>query len=85
MRIVDLTLEILSSYLDNTTACKLLSSIPVVKQLATAHITQFRILQDKKQHKQLSQFYRVLTGLWIRDDFVQDFHLYLSQLNTLVE
>lgn len=48
MRIVDLSLEILSSYLDNTTACRLLASLPVVKQLATAHITQFRILQGKK-------------------------------------
>jgi hypothetical protein len=37
LRIVDLTLEIFSQYLINTTACRLLAQIPVVKQVATAH------------------------------------------------
>lgn len=47
-RIVDLSLEVLSSYMTNSVACKQLSLIPVIKQIASAHISQFRILQDAR-------------------------------------
>lgn len=85
LRIVDLTLEIFSQYLMNTTACRQLAQIPVVKQIASAHVTQFRILQDPRQYKQLGQFFRVLTGLWLTEDYIGDFHDYLNQLTGTIQ
>ena len=38
-RIVDLSLEVFSTYLNNTVSNRQLVSLPIVKELATAHIT----------------------------------------------
>ena len=51
-----------------------------MKQLATTHVAQFSILQQPSQRKQLGQFFGVLTGLWVSNDFVGKFHEYLDQL-----
>ena len=48
-RIVDLSLEVFGAYLNNSVSSRQLASLPVVKQLATAHITQFSILQAPSQ------------------------------------
>lgn len=83
-QIVDLTLEVLSSYLINSNACKHISELPVVKQLAQAHVSQFNILQQPSQVKQLGQFFRVLTSLWVTEEFISNFHDYLNQLNPIL-
>ena len=41
----------------------------MAKQLAQAHINQFNILQGPQQMKQLGQFFRVLSGMWVTEDF----------------
>lgn len=51
MRIVDLTLAVLSNFLSNTHSCKKLANVPVIRQLAESHIRDFNILQGAKQHK----------------------------------
>ena len=38
-RIVDLSLEVFSTYLNNSVSSRQLAALPVVKQLATTHIT----------------------------------------------
>lgn len=43
-RIVDISLEVFASYLNNAVACRQIAQLDVVKQLATAHVTQFSIL-----------------------------------------
>lgn len=77
-RIVTTSLDVFSSFLINSTTQKLLSQIPLVRQLASAHINQFSILQAPAQSKQLGQFFRVLTGLWLSDDYISNFSQYLD-------
>lgn len=43
-RLMKMTLECFQAYLINQISCRHISKIPVVKQLATAHVTQFNIL-----------------------------------------
>jgi hypothetical protein len=57
----------------------------MVRQLASAHINQFNILQEPSQSKQLGQFFRVLTGLWLSEDYIANFHMYLEQLTPRFE
>lgn len=45
VRIVDLSLDVLSQYLNNSISQRQLSQLPFLKQLATSHISQFNILQ----------------------------------------
>jgi exportin-7 len=79
-RICDQSLDVFSSYLNNTSACRQISQLEIIRQLVTTHITQFNILQAPRQHKQLGQFFRVLSGLWVTEEFVGEFHEYLDQL-----
>lgn len=53
IRLVDLSLEVLSQFLNNTVSCRQLSELQVIKTLATSHISQFNILQNVSQQKQL--------------------------------
>lgn len=85
IRIVDLSLDVLSQYLNNSVSLRHLSELPMLKQLASSHISQFNILQEAAQQKQLGQFFRVLTGLWVSEDFVGEFHTYLGQLSPKIE
>jgi hypothetical protein len=48
MRIVDLTLSVLSNFLSNSHSCKKLANVPVIRQLAESHISSFNILQGVK-------------------------------------
>lgn len=34
--------------------------------------------------KHLGQFFKILTGLWVHEDFVENFETYISQLNGLI-
>lgn len=77
-QIIDLSLETLNLYLSNSVSCRLLANVPVIKQLACAHISQFSILQSPKQVKSLGQLYRVLTSLWLTEDYILNFHQYLN-------
>ena len=44
IRIVDLSLDVLSQYLNNSVSLRHLSELPMLKQLASSHISQFNIL-----------------------------------------
>ena len=44
VRIVDLTLAVLSNFLGNSHSCKKLANVPVIRQLAESHISSFNIL-----------------------------------------
>ena len=79
-RIVDLSLDVLSQYLQSSIACKAFSKIQVINQIAQSHINHFNILQDPRQVKQLGHFFKVLTGLWLTEDHIVNFHDYLNQL-----
>lgn len=79
-RIVDQSLDVFNTFLVNHVSCKQLAALPIVKQLATAHINQFSILQGASQMKQLGQFFRVLCSLWVTEEFISSFPSYLEQL-----
>ena len=57
-----------------------MSAVPLVRQLATSHVSSFQILQAPNQVKQLGHFFKVLTLLWVNEEFVGDFTIYLHQL-----
>ena len=80
VRLVKVSLECFHVYLLHAISCRHLARVPVVRQLATAHITQFQILQAPSQMKELGHFFKVLSLLWVTDDFVGDFTSYLDQL-----
>jgi hypothetical protein len=63
----------------------MLASIPIVKEIASAHVTQFRILQEPQQRKQLAQFFKVLTGLWLSEDYISSFYECLNQLSPTLD
>ena len=79
-RLVDLTLDVFNTFLLNHVACRQISALPITKQLASAHINQFNILQGPGQMKQLGCFFSVLCGLWVTEEFVMQFPSYLDQL-----
>jgi len=45
---------------------------------------QFNILQNDPNLKHLSTFFKILTSLWVNEDFVEGFETYISQLNTIM-
>ena len=45
---------------------------------------QFNILQNDPNVKHIGQFFKVLTGLWVNEDFVDEFEAYISQLNSII-
>lgn len=45
----------------------------------------FNILQNDGNFKHLSQFYKILSSLWINDDFIENFDTYISQLNRIIQ
>jgi exportin-7 len=45
---------------------------------------QFNILQNDPNLKHLGQFFKVLTNLWVHEDFVEGFENYINQLNTII-
>ena len=55
-----------------------MSRIAVVRQLVTSHISQFQILQGPSQMKDLGHFFRILSLLWVSEEFVNDFTSYLD-------
>ena len=84
-RIVDLALEVFNNYLSNFASCQQIATLPVTKQLAEVHINQFNILQGPSQMKQLGEFFRVLSGLWVTEDFIDKFSSYLDQLTPQIQ
>lgn len=84
-RIVDDALDVFNHYLCNHVSCRQISALPMTKQLAEAHINQFNILQGPNQMKQLGQFFRVLCGLWVTEDFISQFSSYLDQLTPQIQ
>lgn len=46
---------------------------------------QFNILQNDPNLKHLGQFFKVLTSLWVHEDFVEHFETYISQLNRIFQ
>lgn len=84
IKMTELTLTVFNSYLSNTNSCKKLVKIPIVRQLAESHINQFSILQGDHQQKQLGQFFKVLSSLWLTEEFNPRFQEYLNQLNPLI-
>jgi hypothetical protein len=42
-------------------------------------------LQQPKQVKQLGTFFKVLTNLWVTEEYLQSFHEYLNQLTPMME
>lgn len=45
---------------------------------------QFNILQNDPNLKHLSTFFKILTSLWVNEEFVEGFETYISQLNTIM-
>lgn len=45
---------------------------------------QFKILQNDPNLKHLSTFFKILTSLWVNEDFVDGFETYISQLNSIM-
>ena len=79
-RIVDLALDVFNHYLCNHVSCRQIAALPITRSLAEAHINQFNILQGPNQMKQLGQFFRVLCGMWVTEEFIGQFTSYLEQL-----
>ena len=78
-RVVKMTLECFQNFLLNDISQCYISKVPIVRQLATSHISQFpHILQGSGQIKQLGVFYSILTLLWLQSDFIEDFSSYLD-------
>ena len=46
---------------------------------------QFNILQNDPNLKHLGQFFKVLTSLWVHEDFVENFESYISQMNGIFQ
>lgn len=45
---------------------------------------QFNILQNDPNLKHLGSFFKILTNLWVHEDFVENFETYISQLNGII-
>ena len=78
--LVKQSLECFHVYLLHQISCRQMSRIAVVRQLVTSHISQFQILQGPSQMKDLGHFFRILSLLWVSEEFVNDFTSYLDQL-----
>jgi hypothetical protein len=39
---------------------------------------QFNILQNDPNIKHISQFFKVLTALWVNEEFVENFETYIA-------
>ena len=77
---MDEALEVFTNLLASHFSCRQIAALPVTKQLAEMHINQFNILQGPNQMKQLGQFFRVLCGMWVTEDFIGQYTTYLDQL-----
>lgn len=78
MRLVRASIETIHIYLLTSISCKMSAKVPLMRQLATSHISQFQILKAPHQMKELSHFYRVLALLWVNEEFISDFTSYLD-------
>lgn len=77
-QIVKVSLEVLQNYLGNSLAQKYLMQGGTIQKISSAHVTQFRILQEPHQLKQLQQFFRVLANLWLSEEHRSTFQDNLS-------
>ena len=79
-RVVKMSLECFNNYLLQDISQCYISKVPIVRQLATSHISQFpHILQGSSQMKELCSFYKILALLWISNDYIADFDSNLDQ------
>ena len=46
---------------------------------------QFNILQNDPNLKHISSFFKILTILWAHEEYVENFEVYISQLNNIMD
>ena len=78
--LVSTSLDVLATYTGSSQSCKLLGGTDIMRQLVKSGLSDFPVLQEPNQMKQLGQFYRVLMNLWLQEDFLESFDDNVSQL-----
>ena len=84
-RIIQIALETFDSFVSTSTSCRFFIKLDIIKQLVSNHMAQFNILQNDTNYKHLGQFFKVLTILWVHEEFIDHFDSYISQLNPIIE
>lgn len=79
--VVQLTLETLGKLVASHHSSKLLSQTQLMNRLVQSSQKQIQVLQDSDQGKQLSLFYKILSGLWLTDFDESVFEKNISQLD----
>jgi len=77
-RLTEMTLDVFDLFVYTASSCKMFCRLPVIKQLVTNHLMQFNILSSDTNLKHLEKFYKILTNLWLHEDFVEHFEQYIS-------
>jgi len=84
-RLVDVTLDVFDIFVYTSSSSKMLCRLEIIQKLIKHHVVQFNILQNDNNLKHLSTFYKILTTLWLNEEYVHDFSQYISQLNSLIQ
>ena len=84
-QVIEFTLETFDVLVSSPSSCRLLCQSSFIKELIQNHVMQFNILQNDSNLKHIGQFFKILTMLWVHEDFVEDFDQYLAKLNGIIE
>ena len=82
---VDTTLEVFDQFISNSSSGRLFAKLDIVKQLLQNHILQFNILGGDPKYKHFCTFFKILTNLWLHEDYIEGFNDYISQLNLFTQ
>ncbi|CDW76789.1 importin-n-terminal domain-containing protein [Stylonychia lemnae] len=82
--IIGFTLDFFDVFVSSPSSCRLLSKSSIIKQLIQNHVMQFNVLQNDPNQKHIGQFFKILSILWLHEDYIDNFETYISQLNTII-
>eukprot|EP00347_Sterkiella_histriomuscorum_P000570 403375338 len=84
-QIISFTLDFFDVFVSSPSSCRLLCRSNMIKQLVQNHVMQFNILQNDPNLKHISQFFKILTILWLHEDYIESFETYISQLGGIIQ
>lgn len=84
-RVIGSTLDFFDIFVSSPSSNRMLSKSNIIKQLIQNHVMQFNILQNDPNLKHIGQFFKILTSLWLHEDYVESFENYIAQLSGIIQ
>eukprot|EP00347_Sterkiella_histriomuscorum_P015544 403356631 len=81
---VEETLTVFEIFLNSSITNKILGMCPIVQRFVSETVLQFNLFQHERDAKFLVRFFRIISSVWVNQQYISNFDTYLSQLGQII-